>query len=135
MILAEIWLDMISEEMKVSQLNTEEDLHQICTLRWHLEITLTGEELNNGNILQEARKIIRKHDQSKPMFLYLPLQSIHSPHVGNAPRRFRHMYDSSSTSGFESSDKMREALLLSVDYAIHKVNTGSPSISRPTNWE
>jgi len=72
---------------------------------------------------KEARKIIRKHDQSKPMFLYLPLQSIHSPHVGNAPRRFRHMYDSSSTSGFESSDKMREALLLSVDYAIHKVIT------------
>ena len=59
------------------------------------------------------------------MFLYLPLQSIHSPHVGNAPRRFRHMYDSSSTSGFESSDKMREALLLSVDFAIRKVRSAS----------
>ena len=55
------------------------------------------------------------------MFLYLPLMSIQSPHVGNAPRRFRHLYDSSSTSGFESSEQIREALLLTVDYAVHKV--------------
>lgn len=70
---------------------------------------------------KEARKVIMRHDKTKPMFLYLPLMSIQSPHVGNAPRRFRHLYDSSSTSGFESSDQMREALLLTVDYAVHKV--------------
>ena len=67
--------------------------------------------------------MIMRHDKTKPMFLYLPLMSIQSPHVGNAPRRFRHLYDSSSTSGFESSDQMREALLLTVDYAVHKVGT------------
>merc|ERR1712079_332187 len=33
----------------------------------------------------------------------------------------RHLYDSSSTSGFESSEQIREALLLTVDYAVHKV--------------
>ena len=71
--------------------------------------------------MQEARKVIRQHDASKPLFLYLPLMALHSPHVGNAPRRFRHLYDSSTTKGFESSDRMREVLLLSVDYAIHKV--------------
>ena len=47
--------------------------------------------------------------------------SIHSPHVGNAPQRFRHLYDSSANSGFQSSDKLREIVLASVDYAIHKV--------------
>jgi len=70
---------------------------------------------------KEARKVIRQHDASKPLFLYLPLMALQSPHVGNAPRRFRHLYDSSTTKGFESSDRMREVLLLSVDYAIHKV--------------
>merc|ERR1719342_1185595 len=70
---------------------------------------------------KEARKIILNHDKKKPLFLYLPLMSLEGPHVGNAPRRFRHMYDSSSVRGFKSSDSMREALLLSVDYAIHMV--------------
>jgi len=70
---------------------------------------------------KEARKIIRNHDKTKPLFLYLPLMSIHTPHVGNAPQRFRHLYDNSVNSGFESSDKMREIVLASVDYALHKV--------------
>ena len=61
------------------------------------------------------------HDQSRPLFLYLPLMSLQSPHVGNAPRRFRHLYNSKSTSGFSSSDRMREVLLMSVDFALHKV--------------
>ena len=55
------------------------------------------------------------------MFLYLPLMSLSSPHVGNAPRRFRHLYDSSTTTGFQSSDIMREVLLLTVDYALKEV--------------
>jgi len=70
---------------------------------------------------KEARKIIEEHDSSKPLFLYLPLMSIHSPHVGNAPKRYRHLYDSGTNSGFKSSEKMREILLASVDYALHKV--------------
>ena len=47
--------------------------------------------------------------------------SIHSPHVGNAPKRFRHLYSSSTNSGFQSSDKLREIVLATVDYALHKV--------------
>ena len=47
--------------------------------------------------------------------------SIHSPHVGNAPKRFRHLYSSSANSGFQSSDKLREIVLATVDYALHKV--------------
>ena len=70
---------------------------------------------------QEARKIIMSHDKSRPLFLYLPLMSLQSPHVGNAPRRFRHLYNSKSTSGFVSSDRMREVLLMTVDFALHKV--------------
>ena len=72
-------------------------------------------------MLQEARKIIMNHDKSRPLFLYLPLMSLQSPHVGNAPKRFRHLYSSKSTSGFSSSDRMREVLLMSVDFALHKV--------------
>ena len=72
-------------------------------------------------VFQEARKIIMNHDKSRPLFLYLPLMSLQSPHVGNAPKRFRHLYSSKSTSGFSSSDRMREVLLMSVDFALHKV--------------
>ena len=70
---------------------------------------------------KEARKIIKNHPADSPLFLYLPLMSLSSPHVGNAPRRFRHLYDSSSTTGFHSSDMMREVLLLTVDYALQTV--------------
>ena len=75
----------------------------------------------NWTVHQEARKIILNHDPSQPLFLYLPLMSLQSPHVGNAPKRFRHLYNSKSTSGFVSSDRMREVLLMTVDFALHKV--------------
>ena len=71
--------------------------------------------------MKEARRIIKNHDKSKPLFLYLPLMSIHSPHVGHAPQRFRHLYSSSANSGFQSSGKLREIVLATVDYALHKV--------------
>lgn len=75
----------------------------------------------NWTVHQEARKIILNHDPAQPLFLYLPLMSLQSPHVGNAPKRFRHLYNSKSTSGFVSSDRMREVLLMTVDFALHKV--------------
>ena len=84
-------------------------------------ISLNIQRRNKCFLFQEARKIIEEHDSSKPLFLYLPLMSIHSPHVGNAPKRYRHLYDSGTNSGFKSSEKMREILLASVDYALHKV--------------
>ena len=70
---------------------------------------------------KEARKIIRQHDQKDPLFLYLPLMSIHTPHVGRTPKRFRGLYDSSSNNGFESSEDLRDILIATVDYSIHKV--------------
>ena len=70
---------------------------------------------------QEARKIIRDHDKSTPLFLYLPLMSIHSPHVGLPPQRFRNLYNRRENSGFESPHELRDIVLAAVDYAIHKV--------------
>lgn len=37
-----------------------------------------------------AREIIRNHDKSKPLFLYLPFQSVHSP--VQVPDRFKNLY-------------------------------------------
>ena len=33
----------------------------------------------NANFLQQARRIIISHNASKPLFLYLPFQSVHGP--------------------------------------------------------
>ena len=72
--------------------------------------------------LQEARKVIQDHDKSSPLFLYLPLMSIHTPHVGMPPKRysaylsigtiitttrFRGLYDKAANGGFESSSDLR----------------------------
>ena len=35
---------------------------------------------------KEARKVIRNHNSSEPLFLYLPLMSLHTPHVGMPPK-------------------------------------------------
>jgi len=70
---------------------------------------------------KEARKVIRSHNTSEPLFLYLPLMSLHTPHVGMPPKRFRGLYDSSSNSGFESSSDLRDILIAAVDFSIHKV--------------
>jgi hypothetical protein len=37
-----------------------------------------------------AEEIIRTHDKSKPLFLYLPFQSVHAPR--EVPKRFENMY-------------------------------------------
>jgi len=70
---------------------------------------------------KEARQIIKNHDKSKPMFLYLPLQSIHLPHTGVPPRRLRNLYGRKKNSVYMSAHEAREIVLASVDYAIHKV--------------
>lgn len=71
---------------------------------------------------KEARKVIREHDPSgPPLFLYFPLMSIHTPHVGSPPKRFRSLYDSSGSHGFQSHDDLRDIMLASVDFSLHKV--------------
>lgn len=70
---------------------------------------------------KEARKIIRSHNQSEPLFLYFPLMSIHSPHVGSPPKRFRNLYDSTQNHGFQSVSELRDILIATVDHALHKV--------------
>ena len=41
--------------------------------------------------------------------------------MGNSPRRYRHLYDSRDSSGFESSDALRAVVVASTDYAVSKV--------------
>ena len=36
---------------------------------------------------QESQAIIEKHNPSKPLFLYLPFMSVHTPFVGTIPNR------------------------------------------------
>ena len=72
--------------------------------------------------IQEAREIIKANNDSSPMFLYVPLMSIHTPHVDLPPRRFRRLINPRSNLGFEeSSHELRDSVIASVDYAIHKI--------------
>eukprot|EP00090_Calanus_glacialis_P001505 TRINITY_DN11078_c0_g1_i1.p1 TRINITY_DN11078_c0_g1~~TRINITY_DN11078_c0_g1_i1.p1 ORF type:complete len:485 (-),score=87.39 TRINITY_DN11078_c0_g1_i1:134-1588(-) len=71
---------------------------------------------------KEARKIIKEHDESKPLFLYLPLMSIHAPLVDLPPKRFRKLINPQRKMGFEdSSHELRDSVIASVDFAVHKV--------------
>ena len=47
--------------------------------------------------------------------------SIHSPHVGLPPQRFRNLYNRRENSGFESPHELRDIVLAAVDFSIHKV--------------
>ena len=73
--------------------------------------------------LQEAKKIIEEHDQSKPMFLYLAFMAVHTPFVGVPPKKFRKMISNKARKDTfeESPHDLRDMVLASVDDAIDKV--------------
>ena len=72
--------------------------------------------------IQEAINILKSHDKTKPLFLYLPLMSIHLPHVDLPPKRFRKQINAERKFGFEdTSHELRDSVIASVDWAIHRV--------------
>merc|ERR1719445_28116 len=71
---------------------------------------------------KEAIKIIKSHEKTKPLLLYLPLMSIHLPHVDLPPKRFRKLINSERKFGFgDTSHELRDSVIASMDWSIHKV--------------
>ena len=88
---------------------------------------------------QEAASIIRGHDQTKPLFLYLAFMALHTPLVGLPPKKLRKKFsrwENQVSSLFppgtcvrnagraefeESSQEVRDMVLASVDQAVDRV--------------
>ena len=90
---------------------------------------------------QEAASIIRGHDQTKPLFLYLAFMALHTPLVGLPPKKLRKKFSrweehscllyfhlalvsvrNAGRAEFEeSSQEVRDMVLASVDQAVDRV--------------
>jgi arylsulfatase A-like enzyme len=60
-------------------------------LDWHRDDKALREEGYTTHLLAaEATKIIKQHDGSKPLFLYVPFNAVHSPH--QVPEKYKEPY-------------------------------------------
>ena len=66
--------------------------------------------------LQESVDIIRNHDKTKPLYLYLAFMALHAPLTGLPPKKFRKKFSRDGGKGKfeESPHEVRDIVLASV---------------------
>ena len=65
---------------------------------------------------QESIAIIKKHEKTKPLYLYLAFMALHSPLTGLPPKKFRKKFSRDAGKGNfeESTHEVRDIVLASV---------------------
>ena len=66
--------------------------------------------------LQESVDIIRNHDKTKPLYLYIAFMALHAPLTGLPPKKFRKKFSRDDGKGKfeESPHEVRDIVLASV---------------------